>query len=98
MRRIFGALLGLSVMVATAISAGDMPDKMEVQLPAPPTARATPAQIQIATKFGWNIDQETGIKHTAHTINPVPAIVTKNNAKPSVKYSGCRDFSLSETK
>lgn len=51
MRRIFGALLGLSVMVATAISAGDMPDKMEVQLPAPPTARATPAQIQIATKF-----------------------------------------------
>ena len=51
MRRIFGALLGLTVMVATAISAGDMPDEKEVQLPAPPAARATPAQIQIATKF-----------------------------------------------
>ena len=51
MRRIFGALLGLTVMVATAISAGDMPDEKEVQLPAPPAARATPAQIAIATKF-----------------------------------------------
>jgi 2,3-bisphosphoglycerate-independent phosphoglycerate mutase len=26
-----------------------------------------------------NVDQKTGIKHTAHTINPVPAIVTKLN-------------------
>ncbi len=26
-----------------------------------------------------NIDQQTGVKHTAHTINPVPAIVTKQN-------------------
>lgn len=28
-----------------------------------------------------NVDQETGVKHTAHTINPVPAIVTKQNIK-----------------
>lgn len=33
-----------------------------------------------------NIDQETGIKHTAHTINPVPGIVTKNSVK--LKDSG----------
>jgi len=26
-----------------------------------------------------NVDQVTGIKHTSHTINPVPAIVTKLN-------------------
>ena len=26
-----------------------------------------------------NVDQETGIKHTAHTLNPVPAIITSPN-------------------
>ncbi len=26
-----------------------------------------------------NVDQETGIRHTSHTINPVPAIVTKQD-------------------
>jgi 2,3-bisphosphoglycerate-independent phosphoglycerate mutase len=28
-----------------------------------------------------NVDEETGIKHTAHTINPVPAIVTDESIK-----------------
>lgn len=28
-----------------------------------------------------NVDQETGIKHTAHTTNPVPAIITDKNIK-----------------
>lgn len=33
-----------------------------------------------------NIDQLTGVKHTSHTINPVPAIVTKENVE--LKSSG----------
>jgi 2,3-bisphosphoglycerate-independent phosphoglycerate mutase len=32
-----------------------------------------------------NIDLETGKKHTAHTINPVPAIVTSNFFKKMKK-------------
>ena len=28
-----------------------------------------------------NIDQETGVKHTAHTTNPVPAIITDKSIK-----------------
>lgn len=28
-----------------------------------------------------NVDQETGVKHTSHTLNLVPAIVTKSNIK-----------------
>ena len=37
-----------------------------------------------------NIDEKTGEKHTAHTINPVPAILTAKNVK--LKNGGLSDI------